>query len=64
MSYSDQIFRCRDCQSPFVFTVWEQTSFAERGFHPPTRCKGCRQARKAQQEAPGNPGKDEKQRQG
>ena len=47
---NDQTINCRDCKQPFVFTVGEQKFFAERQFTPPTRCKACRQARKAAKE--------------
>jgi hypothetical protein len=34
----------------FIFTSGEQTFFADRGFRQPTRCKVCRQAKKARQQ--------------
>ena len=46
--YQDQVITCRDCRATFTFEAGEQAFFAERGFTPPTRCKPCRQARKAQ----------------
>lgn len=46
---ADQTISCRDCKTDFVFTVGEQAFFAERGFRPPVRCKGCRDLKKAQQ---------------
>lgn len=48
---ADQTLQCRDCQSPFTFTAGEQAFFAERQFTPPTRCKPCRQKRKAEKDA-------------
>lgn len=53
---NDQTLNCRDCKQPFVFTVGEQKFFAERQFTPPTRCKACRQARKAAKDAETNGG--------
>lgn len=46
---SDRTLTCRDCGQEFVFTAGEQTFYAERSYSEPTRCKPCRQARKAQQ---------------
>ncbi|MCC7105938.1 MAG: zinc-ribbon domain containing protein [Chloroflexi bacterium] len=52
MSYSDQTLACRDCGQAFTFTVGEQEFFAARGFDtPPTRCPGCRRARRASRES-------------
>lgn len=45
----DQILTCRDCNKQFVFTEGEQAFFAEKQFVAPTRCKVCRQLRKAAQ---------------
>ena len=48
MSYADKVLTCRDCGQSFVFTTGEQEFFASRGFtNEPTRCRDCRQARKA-----------------
>jgi len=49
----DQELKCRDCGEPFIFTVGEQEFFAQRQFNPPSRCKGCRDARKAQKDQNG-----------
>jgi len=46
----DQTINCRDCRTDFLFTAGEQSFFAERQFTPPTRCKACRMARKAERE--------------
>lgn len=46
MSMTDKLLVCRDCGSEFVFTVGEQEFYAERGFNEPTRCPGCRAARR------------------
>lgn len=40
---------CRDCGTEFVFSAAEQQFYEEMGFrNAPRRCKGCRQARKAE----------------
>jgi hypothetical protein len=48
--FQDQTLNCRDCKQPFLFEAGEQAFFAEKGFTSPTRCKPCRQARKAQKD--------------
>ena len=46
--YEDKTLICKDCGAEFVFTAGEQEFYAEKGFqNEPTRCKACRQARKA-----------------
>lgn len=50
---SDQTLTCRDCGKQFVFTLGEQTFYAERGFSPPMRCSDCRAKRKADRMAGG-----------
>ena len=46
--YEDKTLVCRDCGNEFVFTAGEQQFYAEKGFqNEPTRCKSCRDARKA-----------------
>ena len=46
--YEDKTLVCRDCGNEFVFTAGEQAFYAEKGFqNEPTRCKSCRDARKA-----------------
>jgi CxxC-x17-CxxC domain-containing protein len=48
VSYADKTLACRDCGQSFTFTVGEQEFFASRGFtNEPTRCEGCRAARKS-----------------
>ncbi len=48
MPYADRILICRDCASSFAFTTGEQQFYASRGLvNDPTRCPGCRSARKA-----------------
>ncbi len=54
--YEDKTLVCRDCGQEFVFTAGEQEFYAEKGFqNEHTRCKACRQARKASRPAPGAP---------
>ena len=46
--YEDKTLVCKDCGNEFVFTAGEQALYAEKGFqNEPTRCKACRDARKA-----------------
>ena len=46
--YEDKTLVCRDCGNEFVFTAGEQAFYAEKGFqNEPTRCKECRDSRKA-----------------
>ncbi len=46
--YEDNTLVCKDCGNEFVFTAGEQAFYAEKGFqNEPTRCKSCRDARKA-----------------
>ena len=46
--YEDKTLICRDCGAEFVFTAGEQAFYAEKGFqNEPSRCKACRDARKA-----------------
>lgn len=51
--YADKELQCRDCKQPFTFTAGEQEFFEKKQFHPPARCKPCRDIRKAQKEAEG-----------
>lgn len=45
----DKTLTCRDCSQEFVFSASEQDFYAEKGFeNDPTRCPGCRHARKQQ----------------
>lgn len=47
--YQDKTLVCRDCGSDFVFTAGEQEFYAVKGFmNEPSRCKGCRDTKKAQ----------------
>ena len=46
--YEDKTLKCKECGQEFVFTAGEQEFYAEKGFqNEPTRCKECRNARKA-----------------
>lgn len=48
----DKTLACKDCAKPFVFTQREQEFFAEKGFtNEPLRCRECRQARRAGNDA-------------
>lgn len=50
--YQDKTLVCRDCGVEFTFTSGEQEFYAEKGFqNEPTRCKDCRQNRKASRPA-------------
>ena len=52
--YEDKTLVCKECGAEFVFTAGEQEFYAEKGFqNEPTRCKACRQARKASRAAGG-----------
>lgn len=46
---NDRTLKCKDCGSDFVFTAGEQDFYKEKGFeNEPTRCTGCRRAKKQQ----------------
>ncbi len=48
MALADKTLTCRECKSEFIFSAREQEFYVEKGFrNEPTRCKACRQARKA-----------------
>ncbi len=50
--YQDKTLVCKDCGAEFVFTAGEQEFYAEKGFqNEPSRCKSCRQNRKASRNA-------------
>ena len=47
MPHLDKRLTCRDCHATFTFTAGEQDFYASRGLsNEPTRCAGCRSARK------------------
>jgi len=53
----DQYIRCSDCGEEFIFTAGEQAFYREKGLtHAPTRCKNCRENRKAQRSESGGGG--------
>ena len=55
--FEDQTRTCVDCEQEFTWTAGEQEFFHEKGFtDPPTRCKECRQARKADRNQRSNRG--------
>lgn len=46
--YHDQVLKCVDCRSEFVFTAGEQMFFDDKGWkEKPKRCKSCRAKRVA-----------------
>lgn len=46
--FEDKILTCRDCGAQFTFTASEQQFYADKGFqNEPSRCKPCRDKRKA-----------------
>jgi hypothetical protein len=47
---ADVTLACRDCGTDFIFTAGEQRFFTERGFKTPSRCKACRNLKKARQD--------------
>ena len=48
-SGEDQRITCVDCGQEFVFTAGEQAFYREKGLtNAPTRCKSCREKRKAE----------------
>ena len=45
----DQVLKCIECGDEFVFTAGEQEFYREKGLtHAPTRCRRCRENRRAQ----------------
>jgi hypothetical protein len=43
---SDRLIVCRDCGSPFTYSVGEQGFYGRLRLATPTRCVSCREARK------------------
>jgi Probable zinc-ribbon domain len=43
---SDRLIVCRDCGSPFTYSVGEQGFYGRLRLAIPTRCVSCREARK------------------
>ncbi len=53
----DKSITCVDCGEEFLFTAGEQSFYRERGLtNAPTRCKACRDKRKAQRDGGGGHG--------
>ncbi len=52
--YTDQVLRCRDCETDFVWTAGEQAFYASKGLvNRPARCPACRvTARQAREAGP------------
>jgi hypothetical protein len=51
---SDIKLVCRECGKPFLFTEGEQEFYKQKGLNTPSRCPGCRVAKRAQaQSQPG-----------
>ncbi len=49
MEKQDKTIKCKDCGTEFVFTVREQEFYDKMGFKDePSRCKPCRDKRKAE----------------
>ena len=42
----DTTYKCKDCQSDFVFTEGEQSYYRDRGLAIPKRCGKCRLKRR------------------
>jgi hypothetical protein len=42
----DKVLICSDCKKQFVFTIWEQKLFGQKGWAEPRRCPVCRQRRR------------------
>lgn len=45
MSRTDREFNCETCGDAFVWGWREQELYAERGWDPPRRCRGCQDRR-------------------
>ena len=53
----DKTIKCVDCGEEFLFTVGEQEFYRDHGLtHAPTRCRNCRESRKAQRTHHGSGG--------
>lgn len=42
----DKELTCADCRGKFIWSAREQDLYAEKGYHPPTRCKTCKQTKR------------------
>jgi len=49
----DQTLNCVECHQDFLFSEKEAKFYEEKQFTPPKRCKPCREAKKARQQAGG-----------
>jgi N-acetylglutamate synthase-like GNAT family acetyltransferase len=47
MNTRDVQLDCVECGQPFVWTANDQQFFAEMGFDPPKRCRGCKARKRA-----------------
>jgi len=53
----DKTIKCVDCGEEFLFTIGEQEFYRDHGLtHAPTRCRNCRESRKAQRTGHGTGG--------
>jgi hypothetical protein len=48
---TDLFLQCKTCHEYFVFDVFEQAYFAERGLHQTKRCKQCRNGNKGNEKS-------------
>jgi hypothetical protein len=46
---------CRRCGKSFIWTVQQQEHFAASNLRPPRHCKRCREARRQERRAAGDP---------
>jgi hypothetical protein len=46
-TYRDKTLTCADCRGKFVWSAREQELYAEKGYSPPARCPGCKQAQRS-----------------
>lgn len=53
----DKTIKCVDCGEEFLFTIGEQEFYRDHGLtHAPTRCRNCRETRKAKRTSHGTGG--------
>ena len=53
----DKTIKCVDCGEEFLFTIGEQEFYRDHGLtHAPTRCRNCRESRKASRTGHGTGG--------
>jgi len=54
--YQNKSLICKDCGTPFDFSVRDQMFYAEKGFeNEPQRCRQCRSVREEQRATAGPP---------